>query len=156
MIPTLESERLVLRGWRKEDFPAHAAFYADHKRMRYVGGPKSEWEAWTVFAAMLGEWVLSGYGLFAVHLNETRSVIGRVGLWHPSYREPELAWSLYAGFGGRRLSPATASSFRGGALAGVPHLPRPTCGPTCFAPYSPKFHSPTSLMSKWISLCHTG
>ncbi|MDX8449892.1 GNAT family N-acetyltransferase [Mesorhizobium captivum] len=102
MIPTLESERLVLGGWRKNDFPAHAAFFADEQRMRYMGGPKSECEAWTAFAAMLGEWVLNGYGMFAVQLKETGSVVGFVGLWHPSYiDEPELAWSLYAGFEGR-------------------------------------------------------
>ncbi|MER9671209.1 GNAT family N-acetyltransferase [Mesorhizobium sp. M0203] len=102
MIPTLESERLVLRGWRKEDFPAQAAFLADEKRTRYSGGPKSEWEGWTAFAAMLGEWVLNGYGRFAVQLKKTGSVVGVVGLWHPSYiDEPELAWGLYAGFEGR-------------------------------------------------------
>ncbi|MER9052263.1 GNAT family N-acetyltransferase [Mesorhizobium sp. M0923] len=102
MIPTLESERLVLRNWREEDFPAYAAFLADEERMRYMGGPKSVWTAWTAFAAMLGEWVLNGHGMFAVQLKETGSVVGRVGLWHPSYiDEPELSWSLYAGFEGR-------------------------------------------------------
>ncbi|WP_404926419.1 GNAT family N-acetyltransferase [Mesorhizobium sp. ORM16] len=54
------------------------------------------------FVAMLGEWVLSGYGMFAVQLKETGSVVGLAGLWHPySIDEPELAWRLYAGFDGR-------------------------------------------------------
>ncbi|WP_309082745.1 GNAT family N-acetyltransferase [Chelativorans sp.] len=102
MIPVLESERLVLRGWRKEDFPVHAAFFADAERMRYMGGPKREWEAWTALAAMVGEWFLNGYGMFAVQLKETGTLVGRAGLWHPPYiDEPELAWSLNAGFEGR-------------------------------------------------------
>jgi len=56
MVPVLESERLILRGWKREDFPAYAAFCADPERTRHIGGPKSAFEAWTQFAAMPGAW----------------------------------------------------------------------------------------------------
>ena len=102
MTPMLESARLVLRGWRKDDFPAYAAFRADPERTRYIGGPKKEWDAWTRFTSTVGEWALNGYGLFAVDRREDAATVGFVGLWHPPYiDEPELAWSLYEGFEGK-------------------------------------------------------
>ncbi|MDS1136957.1 GNAT family N-acetyltransferase [Nitratireductor indicus] len=102
MIPVLESERLILRGWKREDFPAYAAFCADPERTRHIGGPKSAFEAWTQFAAMPGAWALNGYGMFAVVPKGGDAVAGYAGLWHPPLiDEPELAWSLYAGFEGR-------------------------------------------------------
>ncbi|MCT7376487.1 GNAT family N-acetyltransferase [Chelativorans salis] len=110
MTPVLESERLVLRGWRKADFPAFAAFYADEERTRYIGGPKNEWQAWTVFAAHVGEWALNGFGFFAVDRKEDGAVVGYVGLWQPPYvEEPELAWSLYAGFEGKGYATEAAN-----------------------------------------------
>ncbi|WEX09718.1 GNAT family N-acetyltransferase [Chelativorans sp. AA-79] len=102
MVPVLESERLVLRSWRKEDFPAFAAFYGDEERTRYIGGPRNEYQSWTVFAAHMGEWAFNGFGFFAAERREDGAVVGYAGLWQPPYvDEPELAWSLYAGFEGR-------------------------------------------------------
>jgi RimJ/RimL family protein N-acetyltransferase len=36
MIPTLETERLLLRGLRVHDLDAYAAMYADAEVMRYL------------------------------------------------------------------------------------------------------------------------
>ena len=38
VIPVLETERLVLREWREEDFEPFAALYADQEDARFVGG----------------------------------------------------------------------------------------------------------------------
>lgn len=109
MIPVLESERLTLRGWRKEDFSAFAAFLSDEARTRYTGGPRSEADAWTAFAAAAGEWMLNGYGLFALERKDDGAVVGYAGLWHPPYvEEPELAWALYAGFEGHGFATEAA------------------------------------------------
>lgn len=102
MIPVLESERLMLRAWRREDFPAYAAFSADPNRTRYSGGVKTDFQAWTSFAAGLGEWALNGYGMFAVQPKDGSEAAGYAGLWHPPMLdEPELAWGLFEGFEGR-------------------------------------------------------
>lgn len=102
MTPVIESERLILRGWRKDDFPDFAAFCADEERTRYIGGPRNEYQAWTIFAAHMGEWAFNGFGFFAVTGKEDGIVVGYSGLWQPPYiEEPELAWSLYEGFEGK-------------------------------------------------------
>ncbi len=102
MTPVLESERLILRGLQRDDFPAYAAFCADPERTRHIGGPKNGFESWTSFSSMAGAWTLNGYGMFAVQPKDTYAVVGCVGLWHPPLLdEPELAWSLYAGFEGK-------------------------------------------------------
>ncbi|MDF2232484.1 GNAT family N-acetyltransferase [Albimonas sp. CAU 1670] len=100
-IPTLETERLVLRALRLEDFEPLAAFYAG-PRARFVGGPMTRQQAWSKFLSFLGMWTLHGYGMFAIEEKATGAFVGRTGLQRHDYApEPEMAWSVLDGFEGR-------------------------------------------------------
>jgi len=102
MAPKLETERLSLRAWRKNDFAPYAQFCADENMMTYVGGTKSLAEAWTNFCAMIGEWSVRGMGTFAVEERASGATAGYAGLWFPiDLEEPELCWSLFQGFHGK-------------------------------------------------------
>mgnify|MGYP001801534739 CR=1 FL=1 len=50
-IPTLETERLILRPPRPEDTEACVAFYASERSSR-VGGPANAHDAWVSMARM--------------------------------------------------------------------------------------------------------
>ena len=46
-------------------------------------------------ASMAGQWLLRGYGPYAVEEKSTQSVLGTVGLWYPlEWPEPEIKWAL--------------------------------------------------------------
>lgn len=96
MIPTLETERLILRAWKSEDFEDHARYMADPDVMRYLSGdPLSRADAWRNMATIVGHWVLRGYGFFAVERKSDRRFIGRVGLWNPEgWPALEVGWTL--------------------------------------------------------------
>jgi len=96
MIPTLETERLVLRAWKQEDFEPYARFMADADVMRYLSGVSlSRADAWRNLAAILGHWVLRGYGMWAVERKSDGAFIGRVGLWNPEgWPGLEVGWTL--------------------------------------------------------------
>lgn len=94
MIPTLRTERLILRPNRAEDFEPYAAFYASD-RARLRGGVKTRAEAWIQFAAEIGHWSLRGYGFWAVEEAATGAYCGQVGLWNPEgWAQPEVGWML--------------------------------------------------------------
>lgn len=79
-IPVIETERLILRGRRKDDFPSYARMWADPVVARFTGGrPLSEEEAWSKFARMEGFWALNGYGFFVVERKEGSGFIGEAG-----------------------------------------------------------------------------
>jgi RimJ/RimL family protein N-acetyltransferase len=69
--PRLESERLVLRQYRKEDFAAQAAIVGDPEVMRYFAGPISKEDCWRRLAASVGSWPLLGFGGWAVERSPT-------------------------------------------------------------------------------------
>lgn len=102
--PVIETERLLMRPNREEDFEAFAAFYASD-RARLRGGIKTRWQAWMQFAAEIGHWSLRNYGFWAVEEKATGMYCGQVGLWNPEgWPEPEVGWMLVAEAEGRGIA----------------------------------------------------
>ena len=102
--PTLETDRLRLRAYRREDFPALVATWADPLVMRHIlGRASTEEETWARLLRYAGLWPLLGYGYWAVEERSTGRFVGDVGFadfrreMTPSFRDvPEAGWVLAA------------------------------------------------------------
>lgn len=102
-IPTLRTERLILRAFRAHDRDALVALNADPVFRRFLGGPWTPERTWSSMETALGQWALRGYGLFAVEHGGT--VVGRVGILHPAdWPDPELAWGIAPAVWGQGLA----------------------------------------------------
>ncbi len=102
MIPTLETERLLLRPFRDEDLDAYAEFSADPEVMRYMGAPLSREDAWRQIAMLLGHWRLRGFGSWAAEERETGELVGRLGPHRPEgWPGFEIGWVLGRRYWGR-------------------------------------------------------
>jgi RimJ/RimL family protein N-acetyltransferase len=109
MVPVLETERLILRGHRLEDFPAHAAMWSDDRTIRHIGGlPRSEEELWSRFLRNEGQWQLMGSGMWAVEEKAGGAYAGVVGfifakrMMDIPYRDaPEMGWAIMPDFHGK-------------------------------------------------------
>lgn len=92
-IPTLETERLVLRAPHGDDYQVFQAFFADAEASRAYGGPLGADGAWRVLATDLGHWQLRGFGRWSVTVAASGEMVGGCGLWHPiGYPRSELTW----------------------------------------------------------------
>jgi RimJ/RimL family protein N-acetyltransferase len=96
MIPRLETERLFMREWREEDIDGFAAIVGDEEVMRYLGGTTiGRNDAWRNMARGAGQWLLRGYGAWAVVRKSDRALMGRVGLLYPEgWPGLEVGWTL--------------------------------------------------------------
>lgn len=96
--PRLETERLILRAWRAEDFEPFATMMANADVARFLTtdqAPQDRAAAWRGMAMFVGHWALRGYGLFAVEERASRTFVGRVGGWRPEgWAGLELGWAL--------------------------------------------------------------
>ena len=98
----IETERLILRLWSKDDFEQFAKYYADENNAKYVGGQKTLDEAWRHFALLIGHWELNGFGYWAVDEKETGAFVGAVGLWQSAgWPELELGYWLLNEYQGK-------------------------------------------------------
>jgi len=108
-VPCLETERLVLRGHRLEDFPAIRDIWANPQVTKYISGkPRPQEECWLKFLRATAFWVHLGYGYWVVEEKATGAIAGEVGFGEfkreiaPSnLGEPDIGWALAADHHGK-------------------------------------------------------
>jgi len=99
---TLETERLLLRWFREDDFPAYVEIATDPEVMKFIGGQQTPLEAWRAMTSHIGHWLFRGYGVFAVEEKATRKMVGRIGFMNPpGWPGFELGWTLARASWGR-------------------------------------------------------
>jgi len=102
-VTTLETDRLLLRAWRNEDFDSYAQMCADPDIMRFLGGKTlNRMEAWRQMAFLVGHWELLGYGHWAVEEKSSGKFAGRLGFLNPAgWPAFEIGWTLGRAFQGK-------------------------------------------------------
>ena len=98
--PKLETERLILRAFRKNDLEAHAATLGDEQVMRHIGGKAmSREDSWRRLLSGIGMWSLIGMGPWAVERKSDSRMVGHCGFFQferemspPIIGEPEMGW----------------------------------------------------------------
>jgi len=139
MIPTLTTERLILRPHGPEDFEPYAALMAEPGVARFMtvdGQPQSRADAWRGLASVIGCWTLRGFGMWAVEERATGRYVGRVGPWQPEgWPGFEIGWGITAAAEGRGYATeaAAASVVWAHATLGVDrilHIIRPDNAPS--------------------------
>ena len=98
--PTLETERLRLRAFRRDDLDCFAATLADPEVVRYLGAePFSREESLRRLFLAAGQWALTGMGMWAVEIKSDGRLAGHCGFFDmerdmvPSIiGQPEMGW----------------------------------------------------------------
>ena len=105
----LETDRLLLRQFRADDIDAYAEMVADDEAMRFVGGVGTKADAWRRMAKWAGQWVLRGYGEFAVEEKVTGRFVGLCGPYYPiDWPQAELGWQIARPSRGQGYAPEAA------------------------------------------------
>jgi RimJ/RimL family protein N-acetyltransferase len=129
-VTAIETPRLRLRPFTREDGPAHGLLYADPAVTRYLpGGPFDAAAARERSARSLerfaAHWDRHGWGVWAVMDKERDALIGQCGLSHlPDGSDVEVLYALARRCWGRGLATeAAAAALRHGFLAvGLPRI----------------------------------
>jgi RimJ/RimL family protein N-acetyltransferase len=110
--PRIETDRLVLRHWRKDDFRPWYAIISHPEVHRYFGPePMRAEDCWRRLMASAGGWQFNGFGSWAVELKADGRLVGNAGLFiawrdlEPEFgEEPEMGWIMAADTHGQGLA----------------------------------------------------
>ncbi|HEX9298002.1 MAG TPA: GNAT family N-acetyltransferase [Polyangiaceae bacterium] len=115
-IPTVESERLVLRGHRVDDLEDCAAMWGDPEVTRHISGRSfSREDVWIKLQRHVGHWYLKGFGFWLMNEKASGRFVGEVGFADfkrdivPSIEGlPEIGWVLTPSAHGKGLATEAA------------------------------------------------
>jgi RimJ/RimL family protein N-acetyltransferase len=110
--PTIETERLVLRAWAKDDFrPYHLILQHPEVHRHFGPQPMGAEDCWRRLAASVGSWAMLGFGGWAVERKTDGKLIASVALFNawrdiePEFgEEPEMGWIFAAETHGQGLA----------------------------------------------------
>lgn len=109
-LPTLTTERLILRHWRDADIEPFAALNADPVVMEHFPATQTSAETEDVVARIGQEMAKHGFSWFAAEAPGVAPFIGFIGLWAPSFDAPfssiqdpivEVGWRLAKEYWGK-------------------------------------------------------
>lgn len=110
--PTIETERLILRVPRIDDWPSFETLMTSD-RAKHMGGPYSVPAAWGWFCHGIALWQLFDVGNLSIVSRETGECLGQVEINQgPRFPEPELGWQLIASAEGRGVAFEAAAAMR--------------------------------------------
>ena len=98
--PRLETERLILREFTRDDLDAHAATVGDVEVMRHITAePLTREDAMRRIFMNVGQWVIQGMGSWAVERKSDGKLVGHIGFFdmvrdmQPNIEGlPEMGW----------------------------------------------------------------
>lgn len=110
--PVIETERVILRPHRLDDFDAYARMWADPQVTRFIGGrARSREDSWLRLLRHAGMWSMLGFGFWAIQDRQSGKLAGEAGLhdlkrdFEPSIEGiPEAGWAIAAEFQGIGLA----------------------------------------------------
>ena len=109
--PRLETERLVLRLPRLEDFDGYAELVGDEEAARYIGGHMPRAAAWRKFLQMPGAWAVQGFGMFSIVAKDSGDWLGQLGPWRPEgWPGNEVGWAFLRSAWGKGYATEAATA----------------------------------------------
>lgn len=110
-MPVIETERLLLRVPRADDFERYAELHADEDAARHVGGPLVRAAAWRKFLQMPGAWAVQGFAMFAVVDRASGIWLGQAGPWKPEgWPGNEVGYAFHRDAWGRGYASEAAAA----------------------------------------------
>jgi RimJ/RimL family protein N-acetyltransferase len=111
-IPTIETERLILRPPAMRDWPDYADLMRSERAI-YMGGPHSTSSAWGMFCHDVALWTLAGHGALTIEERDSGLCLGQVGInGGPLFPEFELGWQVYQHAEGKGCAYEAVSALR--------------------------------------------
>ena len=129
--PLIETERLLLRPWRKEDFrPYHALLQHPEVHRHFGPEPMGEEECWRRLLAAVGGWQFNGFGTWAAERKSDGKLVGSVGIFtawrdlEPEFgEEPEMGWIFAAETHGKGMASEACCAILGWTEANLASTP---------------------------------
>lgn len=100
-VPSVRTERLLLRGWQAADLQPFAAINADPPVTEFLPKSLTHEESDALVERILAGWADEGFGLWAVERIEDGALLGLTGLARPRFEAHftpavEVGWRLAA------------------------------------------------------------
>ena len=100
-VPSVRTERLLLRGWQAADLEPFAAINADPRVTEFLPKPLTQTESDALVDRFVESWTDEGFGQWAIERLEDGAMLGFTGLLRPRFEAHftpavEIGWRLAA------------------------------------------------------------